>query len=136
MMRCFVLLALIALACPALAGEFNKKINVGDPSPVWKDLPGTDGKKHSLADVKDKDVVVVVFTCNSCPIALDYEDRIIAFGKKYAGPDAKVALVGINVNTIAQAREAGVDWFVCGSAVFDKPDRKAAIVELRAKLGG
>ncbi len=43
---------------------------------------------------------------------------------------------GINVNTIAQAREAGVDWFVCGSAVFDKPDRKAAVSELRAKLGG
>jgi peroxiredoxin len=104
MMRCFVFLALIALACPALAGEFNKKINVGDPSPVWKDLPGTDGKKHSLADLKDKDVVVVVFTCNSCPIALDYEDRIIGFGKKYAGLDAKVALVGINVNTIPDDR--------------------------------
>src|SRR5687767_1187280 len=43
---------------------------------------------------------------------------------------------GINVNTIAQAREAGVDWFVCGSAVFDKPDRRAAIAELRARLGG
>src|SRR5688572_30753506 len=42
---------------------------------------------------------------------------------------------GINVKTIAQAREAGVDWFVCGSAVFDKPDRKAAITELRAKPG-
>ena len=42
---------------------------------------------------------------------------------------------GINVNTIAQAREAGVDWFVCGSAAFDKPDRKAAIAELRSKLG-
>ncbi len=43
---------------------------------------------------------------------------------------------GINANTIAPAREAGVDWFVCGSAVFDKPDRRAAIAELRAKLGG
>ena len=52
-------------------------------------------------------------------------------------PDQRLQIDGgININTIAQAREAGVDWFVCGSAVFDKPNRKAAITELRAKLGG
>ena len=50
-------------------------------------------QKHSLADLKDKDVVVVVFTCCTCPAAEDYEDRIIAFAKKYAAADAKVALV-------------------------------------------
>jgi peroxiredoxin len=92
------------LAGPVGAGEFNKKLNVGDSAPVWKDLPGTDGKKHSFEDHKNKDVVVVVFTCNSCPIALDYEDRVIAFGKKHSGPDAKVALVAINVNTIPDDR--------------------------------
>jgi peroxiredoxin len=86
------------------AGEFNKKLNVGDPAPEWKDLPGTDGKKHSLADLKDKDVVVVVFFCNSCPIANDYEGRVIAFAKKHAGPDSKVALVAVNVNTIPEDR--------------------------------
>jgi peroxiredoxin len=47
-------------------------------------------------------VVVVVFTCNSCPIATDYEDRILAFSKKFAGPEGKVGLVAINVNTIAE----------------------------------
>src|SRR5262249_50267977 len=57
------------------------------------------GKRHALAELKDKDVVVVVFTCNSCPFASGYEDRIIAFAEKYAGPDSKVALVAINVNT-------------------------------------
>jgi hypothetical protein len=46
----------------------------------------------------------VVFTCNSCPVATDYEDRIIAFSKKAAGPDSKVALVAINVNTVAEDR--------------------------------
>lgn len=103
-MRCLICIVGLAVATTVNAGEFNKKLNVGDPAPAWRDLPGTDGKKHSLADLKDKDVVVVVFTCNSCPIALDYEDRIIAFGKKYASTDAKVALVGINVNTIPDDR--------------------------------
>jgi ribulose-phosphate 3-epimerase len=41
---------------------------------------------------------------------------------------------GINAETIAAAREAGVDWFVVASAIFDKPDRAAAIAELRSKL--
>ncbi|HJZ59981.1 MAG TPA: thioredoxin family protein [Gemmataceae bacterium] len=102
-MRSFVsLLALIvipALAIPAGPGKYNKVLGIGDKAPAWKDLEGVDGKKHSLADLKDKDVVVVVFTCNSCPVASGYEDRIIAFAKDHAGPDTKVALVAINVNT-------------------------------------
>ena len=41
---------------------------------------------------------------------------------------------GINAETIVPAREAGVDWFVVASAIFDRPDRAAAIAELREKL--
>src|SRR4051812_9299678 len=43
---------------------------------------------------------------------------------------------GIHLETIAQARDAGVDWFVIGSAIFDTPDRKATIAALRGKLNG
>jgi peroxiredoxin len=100
----FALTLSFALSGAVSAGEFNKKLNVGDPAPEWKDLPGTDGKHHSLAEFKDKDVVVVVFFCNSCPIANDYEGRLVAFGKKHAGPDSKVALVAVNVNTIPEDR--------------------------------
>lgn len=89
----------LAVAATAEAGKFNKTLSVGDKAPEWKDLVGTDGKKHSLADLKDKDVVVVVFTCNSCPVAEGYEDRIIAFAKAHAGPESKVGLVAVNVNT-------------------------------------
>ena len=90
---------LLAGVAPAPAGKFNKKLNIGDAAPAWANLDGTDGKKHALADLKDKDVVVVVFTCNSCPIAEAYEPRILAFATAHAGPDAKVAVVAINVNT-------------------------------------
>ena len=93
-------LALIALLAVAVApaGEFNKVLSAGDPAPAWARLEGTDGKKHALTNVQ-AEVVVVVFTCNSCPVAVGYEDRIIAFAKKYAG---KVAVVAINVNTIKE----------------------------------
>jgi ribulose-phosphate 3-epimerase len=41
---------------------------------------------------------------------------------------------GINAETIASARRAGVDWFVAGSAIFGNPDRAAAIRELRDNM--
>jgi len=41
---------------------------------------------------------------------------------------------GIHSETIVQARDAGVDWFVVGSGIFDQPDRRAAIAELRGKI--
>lgn len=92
---------MVVLAGAALAGEYNPTLSIGDSGPAWVDLPGVDEKKHSLTDLKDKDVVVVVFTCNSCEYSVDYEDRLIAFAKKHAQPDSKVALVAINVNKIA-----------------------------------
>ncbi len=100
---CFTtLFALPLLALSAEPGKFNKVLAIGDAAPAWKALEGTDGKKHSLADLKDKEIVVVVFTCNSCVVAEAYEDRIIAFAGKHAGPDSKVGFVAINVNTIKE----------------------------------
>jgi peroxiredoxin len=93
------LFALLSSPTAAAPGKFNKVLGIGDKAPAWENLEGTDGKKHSLADLKEKDVVVVVFTCNSCPVAAGYEDRIIAFAESYAKPDGKVGLVAINVNT-------------------------------------
>ncbi len=42
---------------------------------------------------------------------------------------------GIHAETIAAAAEAGVDWFVVGSAIFGEKDRAAAINTLRRRLG-
>lgn len=87
------ILALCASASPA--GKFNKTLSIGDAAPTWDELDGADGKKHAFAEFKDKDVLVVVFTCNSCPVAEAYEDRILAF----AAANPNVGLVAINVNT-------------------------------------
>ena len=42
---------------------------------------------------------------------------------------------GVNSDTIRLARDEGVDWFVVASAIFDAPDRAAAIRRLREHLG-
>ncbi len=105
MNRWVLVLAVLSLSLaplPVRAGEFNSVLNIGDPAPAWKDLPGVDGKRHSLADLQSHAVVVVVFTCNSCPIASDYEDRVIAFANKHCGLGQKTALVAINVNTVEE----------------------------------
>jgi peroxiredoxin len=96
MNRCaIVVLSAFALAAPVAAGKFNEKLSVGDPAPDFNGLPGTDGLSHALGDFKGKDAVVVVFTCNSCPVAEEYEDRIIALARKYGD---RVGFIAVNAN--------------------------------------
>ncbi|PNQ73769.1 thioredoxin family protein [Hanstruepera neustonica] len=47
-------------------------------------LENIDGKMVSLADFKEAKGFIVVFTCNTCPYAVAYEDRVEALNKKYA----------------------------------------------------
>jgi len=56
--------------------------------------------------------------------------------KKRLRPDQRMEMDGgLHSETIRAARDAGVDWFVVASAIFDHPDRRAAIQELRERLG-
>lgn len=56
---------------------------VGDIADDFK-LLNIDGKMVSLADYKDAKGYIVTFTCNTCPYAVGYEDRLIALNNKYA----------------------------------------------------
>jgi peroxiredoxin len=72
------------------------ELKIGDAAPNFKDIVGVDDKKYSLDDFKDAKAVAVVFTCNKCPVAVNYEDRLIEYQKEYA--DKGVQVVAINVN--------------------------------------
>jgi len=107
MMRILSIIAFVwfGLALPsAHAGQFNEVLSIGDVAPAWENLPGTDGKSHSSKDLKDKDAIVVVFTCLSCPTAVDYEDRFNQLAKQYGGPNGKVGFVAVCVNQIPADR--------------------------------
>ncbi|NNK27243.1 MAG: thioredoxin family protein [Flavobacteriaceae bacterium] len=56
--------------------------DIGDIATDFK-LKNIDGKMVSLADYKNAKGYIVIFTCNTCPYAVAYEDRIIALDKKY-----------------------------------------------------
>jgi thiol-disulfide isomerase/thioredoxin len=65
-------------------------------APAWENLEGTDGKQHSLIELSDAKAVAVVFTCNTCPVAQAYEDRLIQLANDYQ--EKGVVFVAINVN--------------------------------------
>ena len=81
---------------------FAAGVEVGDKAPSWSGIPGTDDKKHSLSDYTNAKVIVLVFTCNHCPVTQAYEERLVALQKEY-GPKG-VQVVAVNVNTIPPDR--------------------------------
>jgi peroxiredoxin len=73
----------------------DQKLEIGDRAPDFN-LPGVDGMHLSLSDLKDKEVLVVIFSCNHCPYAQAYEDRIIALQDEFK--DQGVGFIAINSN--------------------------------------
>jgi peroxiredoxin len=55
---------------------------IGDKATDFK-LKSVDGKMYSMSDFKSAKGFIVVFTCNHCPFAKKYEDRINDLAKKY-----------------------------------------------------
>jgi peroxiredoxin len=76
----------------------NQGVAVGQAGPAWTGLQGVDDKTHSLDEYADAKLVVVVFTCNHCPVARAYEDRLLELANDYQ--DKGVQVVAINVNNI------------------------------------
>lgn len=79
---------------PARAYE-PQTLALGATAPDFK-LPGTDGREHSLSDFANAKILMVVFTCNHCPTAQAYEQRVIDLHRDYA--DRGVAVVAISPN--------------------------------------
>ena len=80
-------------------------------------LKNIDGKMVSLSDYKNAKGFIITFTCNTCPYAVAYEDRIVALDKKYASKGYPV--IAIMPNNIAV-----------------KPDDSPAAMKQRAKEKG
>jgi peroxiredoxin len=79
----------------AMAAESHPILPIGSPAPDFA-LPGTDGRIHRLSDYAASPILVVVFTCNHCPIAQMYEQRIERLAADYK--NRGVALVAIQPN--------------------------------------
>lgn len=70
-------------------------LTIGDKAPNFH-LPGVDGRLLGLKDFEDKDVVIVMFSCNHCPYVKAYEERFVALQRDYE--EKGVVLIAINPN--------------------------------------
>ena len=91
-----ILLLLIAShVAHAVPNDDHKTLPIGAQAPNFN-LPGVDGKTYTISSFKNAQVLVIVFTCNHCPTAQAYEDRIIQLTKDYG--KRGVAIVAISPN--------------------------------------
>jgi peroxiredoxin len=74
---------------------------IGAKAPDFN-LPGVDGRNYSLKDFASAKALVVVFTCNHCPTAQAYEERLKRLAADYK--DKGVALVAISPNDANSVR--------------------------------
>ncbi|MEJ7645248.1 MAG: redoxin family protein [Chryseolinea sp.] len=90
-----ILILAVLFSRLSFAMDDPSPLPIGSPAPDFS-LPATDGKTYSLKDFASHKILVIVFTCNHCPTAQAYEDRIKQLVTDY-GPNG-VGVVAISPN--------------------------------------
>ena len=107
-MSCFLrkTIAVLALFCLAGAAFADppglQTLPIGATAPDFR-LPGVDGKTYSLSDFADAKILFVIFTCNHCPIAQMYEQRIQQLANDYKNKGVAVVAIQPNDPEIGRA---------------------------------
>jgi len=87
--------ALLVLSLIAGAQQAHPVLTIGSPAPSFE-LPGIDGAIHKLSDYSSSPVLVIIFTCNRCPIAQMYERRIAQLNADYKSRGVSVVAIEPN----------------------------------------
>ena len=93
-----------------------KTLQIGDPAPDFE-LPGVDGRTYRLADFADAKVLALVFTCNHCPTAQAYEERLLKLHADYK--NRGVALVAVSPNDAKAVRLDELGYTDVGDSLED-----------------
>ncbi|MCF0069052.1 redoxin domain-containing protein [Dyadobacter sp. CY261] len=88
-------IVLFANAFGSFAADQPETLKIGAQAPDFN-LLGVDGKRYSLKSFAGADILAIVFTCNHCPTAQAYEERIKKLTSDYKAK--KVALIAISSN--------------------------------------
>ena len=87
--------ALIVLAYQITNAADPETLPIGSKA-IDFSLPGVDGKTYSLKDFASSKVLVIIFTCNHCPTAQAYEDRIKQMVIDYSSKGVSVIAISPN----------------------------------------
>ena len=111
--RILISLGLLMIASVSSFAGDHKTLPIGSPAPDFN-LPGIDGKMVSLSSFAKARILVIIFTCNHCPTAQAYEDRIIKLTTDY-DPQG-VAVVAIMPNDPKSLRLDELDFSDLGDS--------------------
>jgi peroxiredoxin len=90
-------LAGAAMAAPAHAADPGAPLALGSKAPMADTkMTNVDGKKLAIKDVTGKKGTLVVFTCNHCPFAKAWQERIVELGNTYSKKGIGVILINAN----------------------------------------
>ena len=103
------------------------------PSTIeFDDVPGVDGRNHSLSSLAGARATVVVFISNGCPTVRSYEDRLMAMAR--AWQPSGVELIAINPNNASLSPPDTFDQMIKRSSTraYNFPYLKMRTGQLRA----
>jgi len=73
----------------------------------WFELPGVDGHIYTPSDFSDDKLLVVIFTCNHCPTAQAYEQRILELYNDFNSKGVGFTAISPNSNEALSLAECG-----------------------------
>jgi peroxiredoxin len=106
----------LAILLRAHAADVFPTLPLGAEAPDFN-LAGVDGRRHRLNDFKAAKILVVLFTCNHCPTAQYYEERVKQIVADYK--DKGVAVVGIMPNDPKSVRLDELGWSDMGDSFVE-----------------
>lgn len=112
---CFVSISVL-LSWGVTAAPRTTTLEPGAKAPDF-DLPGVDGKNHTLADYAGAEVLAVLFTCNHCPSAQGAESRVKKLVRDYR--EKPFRLIAISPNAPGAVRINELAYSVYGDSLED-----------------
>jgi peroxiredoxin len=106
----FLMILLLLIYCGKASSQTihpePKTLEPGSKAPEFS-LPGVDGGMYSLKSFEKAEVLVLIFSCNHCPTAQAYEDRIIALTNDYKSKGVSVVVISPNASQGLNYSELG-----------------------------
>ena len=99
-MRAELVIAMVVLASATVFAAGKEppgvaELAIGKPAPAFQ-LPATDGKTYAFKDVAGEKGTLIVFSCNHCPYATGYQQRIMDLTTKFKPQGIGVAMISSN----------------------------------------
>ena len=101
-------LAAFAVSSTTALADESKPLALGAKAPLasTKLTSVTDGKEVSIEKAAGKKGTMVVFTCNNCPYAKAWEERIVELGNTYSKKGVGVLLINSNSPSVSKGDAA------------------------------